>query len=251
MQWKLSKYTKNEKTPFPWPPVPFPILSLRSSTYSHFYPPTSTHTNSGKGKKKILNSRKSQYASSLQRESRFCFGGYTTSEKQSPLQTLFQLGMAREASLANEIGAEQVRSCFSDKNDKTQLVQNVYLCPFLFSARVEAHSYIWAKGQQTLAVILQSRVGKPKRGGVPWWPSGLRTWCCYCCGSGCCFRVGSTPGPGTSACCRYSPKKKRERQRESRKIMPWGGSGGQKLPWSLKFSLRTHSGRPTLTLIVV
>ena len=33
---------------------------------------------------------------------------------------------------------------------------------------------------------------------VPWWFSGLRTWCCHCCGSGCYCGVGSVPGLGTS-----------------------------------------------------
>ena len=33
------------------------------------------------------------------------------------------------------------------------------------------------------------------------WYNGLRIRCCHCCG------IGLIPGPGTSTCCRHSPKK--------------------------------------------
>ena len=37
---------------------------------------------------------------------------------------------------------------------------------------------------------------KNSHAGVPWWLSGLRIWCCHCCGY----------GPGISTCCGYSQK---------------------------------------------
>ena len=42
--------------------------------------------------------------------------------------------------------------------------------------------------------------------GVPWWLSWLRVQPCHCCGS------DSIPSPGTSACCGYAQKTKRERR---------------------------------------
>lgn len=35
--------------------------------------------------------------------------------------------------------------------------------------------------------------------------NGLRIWCCYHCGSGCCYDVGSIPDPGTSTSHRCAP----------------------------------------------
>ena len=37
--------------------------------------------------------------------------------------------------------------------------------------------------------------------GVSLWLSWLRIWCCHWNVSGYCSDVGSTPGPGNSACC--------------------------------------------------
>ena len=45
--------------------------------------------------------------------------------------------------------------------------------------------------------------------GVPLWLSGLRIWCCHCCGSGYCSGTGSVPGLRTSACRRCSQEKKK------------------------------------------
>ena len=36
--------------------------------------------------------------------------------------------------------------------------------------------------------------------GIPWWCSGLKIWCCHCCGSGHSSSAGLIPGPGTSLC---------------------------------------------------
>ena len=33
--------------------------------------------------------------------------------------------------------------------------------------------------------------------------SGLRIWHCHCSGLGCCYGLGSVPGPRTSMCCRH------------------------------------------------
>ena len=43
---------------------------------------------------------------------------------------------------------------------------------------------------------------KREKKGVPWWHSGLRIWHCHCCD------IGSIPGPGNSAWCRCSQRKK-------------------------------------------
>ena len=45
--------------------------------------------------------------------------------------------------------------------------------------------------------------------GVPWWLSGLRIWCCYCCGSGCCCGRDSIPGLGELPHVRGTAKKKK------------------------------------------
>ena len=44
--------------------------------------------------------------------------------------------------------------------------------------------------------------------GVPWWLSGLGTWCCPCCGSGYSCGAGSIPGLGTSTCRACSTPRK-------------------------------------------
>ena len=44
-------------------------------------------------------------------------------------------------------------------------------------------------------------------GGVPWWLSRLRIWCCHCCGLGHHSGTGSIPGPQTSACYGHGQKK--------------------------------------------
>ena len=36
--------------------------------------------------------------------------------------------------------------------------------------------------------------------GVPWWLSGIRTWCCNCSSSGHPCGTGAITGPGTSTC---------------------------------------------------
>lgn len=43
--------------------------------------------------------------------------------------------------------------------------------------------------------------------GVPWWPSGLRIWCCRCCGLGHCYSMGSMPDPAAGIA---KKKKKKE-----------------------------------------
>ena len=70
-----------------------------------------------------------------------------------------------------------------------------------------------AQGPATAPGTLQKSVPV----GVPWWPSGLRTWCCYCCGSGKCRGASSTPGPWnfhTMWAWAKSKKKKKKKERE-------------------------------------
>jgi len=38
----------------------------------------------------------------------------------------------------------------------------------------------------------------------------VKDWCCPCGGSGCCYGMGSIPGPGTSTCCGCGQRKKKE-----------------------------------------
>ena len=45
-----------------------------------------------------------------------------------------------------------------------------------------------------------------------WWPSGLRTWCCHCCGLGCCYGTGSSPGSGTFCIPWAQPKRKEKKE---------------------------------------
>ena len=47
--------------------------------------------------------------------------------------------------------------------------------------------------------------------GVPWYLSGLRTWHCHCCGSGCCCGADLIPGMEISACPGGGQKNKNER----------------------------------------
>ena len=41
--------------------------------------------------------------------------------------------------------------------------------------------------------------------------SGLRTWCCHCCGPGCCCGMGLIPGSGTSTSVGKAKKKKKKK----------------------------------------
>ena len=42
--------------------------------------------------------------------------------------------------------------------------------------------------------------------GVPWWLSGLRTWCCHCCSLGHCPGMGLISRLGISTCHGYGQK---------------------------------------------
>ena len=45
--------------------------------------------------------------------------------------------------------------------------------------------------------------------GVPFWHTSLRIWLCCSCGTGHNSSVDLVPGLGTSACCGYSQKRKK------------------------------------------
>ena len=45
--------------------------------------------------------------------------------------------------------------------------------------------------------------------GVPWWPSGLRTWHDHCCG------LGLIRGLGTYACCGLGKTNKQTKQKKN------------------------------------
>ena len=70
---------------------------------------------------------------------------------------------------------------------------------------------------------------------VPWWCSGLRIWCCHCCGSGLCCGTASIPGLETLACHGYSQQeKKKKKECVFKHQMPNCGSSIQMEPfkWS-------------------
>lgn len=50
--------------------------------------------------------------------------------------------------------------------------------------------------------------------GVPWWPSGLRIWCCRCCGLGHCYSMGSMPDPAAGIAKKKKKKVQVKAQRQ-------------------------------------
>ena len=75
------------------------------------------------------------------------------------------------------------------------------------------HLCLWYKQK-----LKKKKKEKNKKGGVSWWPSRLRIWCCRCSSSGHYHVAGSLLGLGTSACHRRGQKKeKRKDKREKRK----------------------------------
>ena len=55
---------------------------------------------------------------------------------------------------------------------------------------------------------------KEETTGVPWWLSGLKIWCCFCCGA------GSIPSLGTSACLGCGQRKRKRKKRERKRQAP-------------------------------
>ena len=88
--------------------------------------------------------------------------------------------------------------------------------PFTHSARInsapnpELEMQSWDKcllTQRGSQGLVQPR--EEEHQGVPWWLRGLRTWYCHCYGLDGYCGVDLIPGPGTSACCKCSQKKKK------------------------------------------
>ena len=83
--------------------------------------------------------------------------------------------------------------------------------------------------------------------GVPWWLSGLRIWCCYCCG------LGSVPGSGISACCRCSQNPPNKNKKQTH---PVDGKLGDRMVseflgrdfWSLSPTLSSDKSMKSLSL---
>ena len=57
--------------------------------------------------------------------------------------------------------------------------------------------------------------------------SRLRIWHCHCYGSGYCCGIGSVPGLGTSACCRYGQKRKKKKLEKASPI------GNEMILWEM------------------
>ena len=62
-----------------------------------------------------------------------------------------------------------------------------------------------------LSELHVSHPKKWRKEGVPLWLSGLRIWCCHCCGWGHCCGLDLIPGMGTSTCHGCGQKGKRKK----------------------------------------
>ena len=76
---------------------------------------------------------------------------------------------------------------------------------FLVSKILQALLYMPLLGEEFLNDC--EIISKDNKSGVLWWLRRLRIQHCHCYGLGCCYGVGSVPGPRTSSCCENGKKK--------------------------------------------
>ena len=82
-----------------------------------------------------------------------------------------------------------------------RLIYNYVFCLFITTTK-GLSTYLFASGMNLVRIYFSR---------VPWWPSGLRIWCCTAVGW--VAAVGSLiPGPGTSTCHRHGQKGKKKKE---------------------------------------
>ena len=97
------------------------------------------------------------------------------------------------------LGYSNYRACFSYKVLK--IFRDAYKSAHLFLRHLRVNPEC-----SSVITHLWSQTFKNQIWELPGGLAVKAPWCCHCCG------VDSIPGPGTSACCGHSPKKKKKKK---------------------------------------